>query len=184
MPEKAHADVRSPCPTTHIETYTAAHRDAVIAAILEIQNVEYGINLSLSEQPDLLAIDEEYAGTGGGFWLALAADGGVVGTIGLQVKRGYDGAAWGVMKKFFVVPAYRGSGAGVSAQLYSTLLAHARRNGLRGIVLDTPSVADRSHAFYRRVGFREFALAQLPLPYRFPDRNSLLFRLDLVDSVS
>jgi len=172
--------VKAPC----VRPYTAAYRDAVIALVLEIQNVEYRINLSLGEQPDLLSIDEAYTGTGGGFWVALAADQRVVGTLGLQVERGVDGALWGVMKKFFVHPDFRGRTIGVSEQLYSALLAHAQRTGLRGIVLDTPSVAERSHAFYRRVGFQVITSAQVPLIYHFPDRNSLLFRLDLAQSTS
>src|SRR5690349_10577803 len=101
MPENVEFDARSAHPAC-VQAYTAEHRDAVVALVLEVQNIEYRINLSLREQPDLLSIDEAYTGTGGGFWVALAANQRVVGTIGLQVKPGYDGAPWGVMKKFFV----------------------------------------------------------------------------------
>ena len=138
---------------------------------------------SLEAQPDLLAIDAAYAGTGGGFWVAVTPAGQVVGTLGLQVKPGHDGALWGVMKKFFVHPDHRGrapdGGPGVGARLYAALLAHARAAGLRGVVLDTPAVAERAHAFYTRAGFRPIARDALPLAYDYPDRDSRLLRLDL-----
>ena len=163
--------------------YAPAHQGQVVALVLQVQNVEYGVGLSLEEQPDLLAIDAEYAGTGGGFWVAVAPAGQVVGTLGLQVKSGHDGAPWGVMKKFFVRPDYRGraadGGPGVGARLYAELLTHARSAGLRGVVLDTPAVAERSHAFYARAGFRQIAREELPLAYDYPDRDSRLLRLDL-----
>jgi len=45
-------------------------------------------------------------------------------------------------------------------------------------VLDTPSVATRSHAFYKRMGFKQISEADLPVQYDYPNRNSLFFRLD------
>ena len=175
----------SPAESSDVEIvpYAPAHQDQVVALILHVQNVEAGIGLTLEEQPDLLAIDVEYAGTGGGFWVAVTSSGQVVGTIGLLVKAGRDGTPWGVMKKFFVRADHRGraadGGPGVGARLYDTLIAHAREVGLSGVVLDTPAVAARSHAFYTRAGFRQIAREELPLDYHYPDRDSRLFRLDL-----
>ena len=51
----------------------------------------------------------------------------------------------------------------------------AHENGLESLVLDTPGVATRSHAFYRRMGFVEITRDELPIDYVFPDRDSLLF---------
>ena len=157
-----------------IVPYRDEYRQPVIDLILHIQNGEAGIALPLDEQPDLLAIEQAYVEPGGGFWVALDERGAVAGTIGLQVKQGH-----GIMKKFFVREDARGRERGVSAGLYDALLRHARAAGLRSIILDTPSVAERSHAFYRRSGFRQVTGADLPFDYRFPNRDSLLFRLDL-----
>ena len=157
-----------------ILSYSEQYRNEVVDLVLNIQNVEYGIGLSLDEQPDLLAIEKEYVHPGGGFWLALSQAGDVVGTIGLQVSDGH-----GIMKKFFVRPEHRGQSRGVAAALYSRMLEHARAAGLRSIILDTPSVAERSHAFYRKAGFREITREELPFAYDYPDRKSLLFKLDL-----
>lgn len=157
-----------------IVPYREAYRQPVIDLVLHIQNVEAGIALSLEEQPDLLAIEQAYVEPGGGFWVALDERGEVAGTIGLQVRQGH-----GIMKKFFVREDARGREVGLSAGLYGALLEHARSAGLRSIILDTPSVAERSHAFYHRAGFREVAAADLPFDYRFPNRDSLVFQLDL-----
>jgi N-acetylglutamate synthase-like GNAT family acetyltransferase len=157
-----------------IVPYREEYRQQAIDLVLHIQNVEAGIALSLEEQPDLLAIEQAYVEPGGGFWIALDGRGDVAGTIGLQVKEGH-----GIMKKFFVREDARGRERGVSAGLYDALLRHARGAGLRSIILDTPSVAERSHTFYRRAGFRQVTAAELPFDYRFPNRDSLLFQLDL-----
>jgi RimJ/RimL family protein N-acetyltransferase len=157
-----------------IVPYREEHRQPVIDLVLYIQNVEAGVGLSLQEQPDLLDIHQAYVVPGGGFWVALDGRGEVAGTIGLQVRAGH-----GIMKKFFVRADQRGSARGVSAGLYDALMRHARAAGLASIILDTPAAAQRSHAFYRKSGFREVTQAQLPIEHRFPNRDSLLFQLDL-----
>ena len=108
--------------------------EEIIALILDIQNNESKINLSLEEQPDLLDIRECYQKKCGEFWIALS-DGEVIGTIGLMVKEN----ACAVMKKFFVKKEYRSKKIGFA--LYSKLLEYARNKGVRHIILDTPSVA-------------------------------------------
>jgi N-acetylglutamate synthase-like GNAT family acetyltransferase len=59
------------------------------------------------------------------------------------------------------------------------LIRSAREQGIEEIFLDTPSAATRSHGFYRRAGFQVIDRSGLPEGYRFPDRDSLVFRLTL-----
>ncbi len=158
-----------------IASYREELKAQIIDLILHIQNVEAGIGISAEDQPDILAIQSCYLDNEGGFWVALDDAGQVVGTIGLQRK----GATIGVLKKFFVRADYRGVTDGPAARLYAALIAFAAAAGIRIIVLDTPSVATRSHAFYKRVGFKQIDKAELPVAYDYPDRSSLLFRLDL-----
>lgn len=146
--------------------------EEIIALILDIQNNESKINLSLEEQPDLLDIRECYQKKGGEFWIALS-DGEVIGTIGLMVKEN----ACAVMKKFFVKKEYRSKKIGFA--LYSKLLEYVRNKGVRHIILDTPSVAHTSHRFYERVGFYQISTEELPVPYTYPDRDCLLHMLDI-----
>lgn len=146
-------------------------RDAEVAAlILAIQRVDVGLDVSIEEQPELLDLAGAYRG--GGFWVAVAG-GEIVGTIGMMRY-----GASGVLKKLFVRHDYRGPG-GASHGLYDKAMDWAVARGLTAIFLDTPSVATRSHAFYQRRGFRVVSRTELPKGYDFPDRDSLIFKLDM-----
>lgn len=104
----------------------------------------------------------------------MAVDNGdVIGTLGLMKID----EKWSVLKKFFVHKAWRSKRIGLL--LYEKLLAFAKSHGVHHIILDTPSVAVKSHAFYERSGFIQVKKTDLPIKYEYPDRNSLLYRLDL-----
>ena len=158
-----------------IVEYEEKYQEQIVDLILKIQNEEYAIDLGIDEQPDLLNIEEEYILNGGNFWVAVDEDQKVIGTIALLKKE----HGVGVLKKFFVGRDYRGSKFGVGTELYEGLLEYSKGIGLKHIILDTPSVAERSHSFYRKVGFRLICREELPIDYNFPDRNSLLFMLDI-----
>ncbi|CAJ0870749.1 GNAT family N-acetyltransferase [Ralstonia flatus] len=158
-----------------VEVFNATQQQQVIDTILYVQNVEFNVGISLEDQPDLLDIETHYVAPGGQFWVALAQDGRVVGTIGLQAKPN----GIGILKKLFVLADYRGKQTQCAAKLFSALIAFARASGMVTIVLDTPSLATRSHAFYKANGFREIPQSEVPVKYDYPDRNSLFFRLDL-----
>lgn len=155
--------------------FQSKYKDKIIDLILKIQNDEYNINLSIDEQMDLLNIENEYISKGGNFWITIDCDDNVIGTIGL-FKLTDDVA---VLKKFFVDSRYRGRDYSFGAKLYETLLSFARRKGFKYIILDTPSVATRSHNFYRKVGFRLIVKEELPVQYTYPDRDSYLFLLEI-----
>jgi uncharacterized protein (DUF302 family)/GNAT superfamily N-acetyltransferase len=157
---------------TRIHPYHGGRDQEVAALVLGIQDDEAGLNLTIDDQPDLLDIAGAYRE--GGFWVAVDTNERIVGTIGLL----HYGRT-GVLKKLFVAAPYRGQG-GPAEALLATLLDHARRLGLTDIVLDTPAVAARSHAFYERHGFRPGTAEDLPLGYNYPDRQSRVFRLQLV----
>ena len=155
-----------------IEPYTGKYDEQIIRLILGIQNDEAGIGLSLDEQPDLKNIAEAYQKDGGEFWLALEGE-RVIGTIGLMRKE----KDCTILKKFFVAADRRSQKVGLA--LYRELLAKAGSLGIRHIILDTPSVAEASHRFYEKSGFRLIRKEELPIPYDYPDRHSLLYMLDL-----
>lgn len=152
--------------------YQDEFKDGAIGLILDIQNNEAKIDLSIAEQPDLLNIHEAYINGGGNFWVAVD-NGQVVGTIALM--RIDDN--WSVLKKFFVRADYRSQKVGLA--LYATLLEFAKENGVRHIILDTPSVATKSHSFYERAGFRRIGKEDLQVQYSYPDRHSILYQLDI-----
>ncbi len=155
-----------------IETYSGNYDDEIISLILSIQNEEAKIGLSLQEQPDLLDIHRSYQQNGGEFWVALS-EGSVIGTLGLMVKENHCA----VMKKFFVKKEFRSQKVGLA--LYNELLKFAVNHGVHHILLDTPAVAHASHRFYEKAGFRKISTTELPVPYSYPDRDSILYLLDL-----
>lgn len=158
-----------------IVRYEDRHRDEVIDLVLHVQNAEYGVGISIDEQPDILDITTHYIEPGGNFWVALNDEGRVVGSIGLQ--RASD--AVGVLKKFFAYAEYRGKTHGFGTRLYDALLGFANEQQFETVILDTPAAATRSHSFYRKVGFEEITSDDLPVAYEYPDRDSLLFMLKL-----
>ena len=155
-----------------IETYSGKYDEGIVSLILNIQDNEAHIGLSLQEQPDLLDIHRSYQKTGGEFWIALAED-TVIGTIGLMVKEKHCA----VLKKFFAKKEFRSKRVGLA--LYQELLQFAGRTGVQTIVLDTPAVARASHRFYEKAGFHKISASELPIAYAYPDRDSILYLLQV-----
>lgn len=152
-----------------ISCYKDEYKEEVIKLILDIQNKEAGIGVSLQEQPDLNDIESFYIKGGGYFWIALNEKNEVIGTIGLANKN--DG--YGILKKFFVRADYRSQKVGL--RLYLELLDFCINHGFKTLILDTPSVAKIAHRFYEKNGFVQIAKKELPILYDFPDRNSYLY---------
>lgn len=155
-----------------VERYTGGFDNEIAAHILAIQNDEAGLDLTIEDQPDLRNVLEAYSD--GAFWVAVNHN-KVVGTIGLMII-----GDRGILKKFFVAKDYRGRG-GPAFALMTQLLALARELRLKELVLDTPSIAIRSHAFYERAGFEIIGRGDLGFDYDYPDRSSILMRKRLIE---
>jgi N-acetylglutamate synthase-like GNAT family acetyltransferase len=153
----------------NIIEYKEDYKKEVINLILYVQNIEFNVGISIDDQPDILDINTNYLK----FWIAIDNNSNkVIGCIGLQEKNEI-----GVMKKFFVYKKYRGTGIG--KKLYEKMLEYSKLYGLKNIILDTPSTAISSHKFYIKSGFKEIKKNDLPILYEYPDRNSLLFILNI-----
>lgn len=68
-----------------IVAYSARRRDEIGALIVGIQREEFGPDILLQDQPDLLDITSFYQRGNGGFWVAVDNE-AVVGTIGWQTS--------------------------------------------------------------------------------------------------
>ena len=101
------------------------------------------------------------------------SNGKVIGTIGLMVKEKHCA----ILKKFFVKKEFRSQKIGLA--LYNKLLQYAISNEVRHIILDTPAVAHASYRFYENVVFCRISMEELPVPYSYPDRDSILYILNL-----
>jgi GNAT superfamily N-acetyltransferase len=146
----------------HIQPFSPTYADAVPAMILNIQQNEFNVPVTLADQPDLLQIPTFYQRNRGQFWLALAHDGALVGTIALID----NGDNTGTIRKMFVRADYRGKEFGTAQKLYDTLEQWAIERGFASVWLGTYHALHAALRFYDRNGF--FPLEKAGLPPLFP----------------
>jgi GNAT superfamily N-acetyltransferase len=158
-----------------IEAFQPGDTLGVVNVIVPIQRDEYGIAITAEDQPDLAEIPSFYQTGAGGFWVAQADDGQIVGTIGLKDIGGRQAA----LRKMFVLASHRGREHGVAARLLETLLEHARRVGLSGVWLGTTDKFVAAHRFYEKHGFRRVEKAELPEGFLFMPVDTRFYGLDL-----
>jgi len=143
----------------NIVPYTDVHRTAIIDVILPIQSEEFGIPITLADQPDLLDIAGFYQRGSGNFWVAVdEGSGQAVGTVALLDI----GNAQGALRKMFVRPVYRGAEHGVARRLLETLLEWCAAREIGEVYLGTTPKFLAAHRFYEKNGFIEIAKSQLP----------------------
>ena len=63
--------------------------------------------------------------------------------------------------------------------LYNEFLKYANSKGIEHIILNTPAVAHISRRFYEKDGFKRINSEELPVLYYYPDRDSILYMLNL-----
>ncbi|MGB0694557.1 MAG: GNAT family N-acetyltransferase [Rhodospirillaceae bacterium] len=158
--------------STTIRPWTETDRQAVIDLILPIQQQEFGIDISLQDQPDLIDVPGTYHCGAGQFWVAVDADSQeIIGSIALIEGTPLpDGKRMGILRKMFVRQDHRGRSdkaqTSLADRLMATLLAHGKAQGLDLVVLGTTGVMRAAQQFYRRQGFD--ALSADDLPENFP----------------
>ncbi len=144
-----------------IEPFGPEMTRGVIDLILPIQQREFGVEITLADQPDLGDIPGFYQKGAGGFWIAISQE-AIIGAIALIDI----GGGLGALRKMFVASNHRGKEYGVAAGLLKTLLDHARNQGMSGIYLGTTPMMAGAHRFYEKNGFQE--IASVDLPENFP----------------
>ena len=154
-----------------IQEYEGAYRDDVIRMILTIQQQEFGIPVSLADQPDLLDVQTFYQ-KNGNFWVALCGN-EIAGSIAIMNLD--DGNA--ALRKMFVKQIYRGKG--VSAALLSRLLQWSGQNGIRRIFLGTTPQFLAAHRFYEKNYFTEITKDGLPGNFPVMAVDKKFYRYDL-----
>jgi GNAT superfamily N-acetyltransferase len=159
---------------TVVDSYFPPDAAAVAALVLDIQNNEFGIAITLADQPDLADVQGWYLRGAGGFWVARDGD-AIVGTIGLLDY----GAGEGALRKMFVRRDRRGKEHGVASQLFERLLEHARDRGITRIVLGTRPEMRVAHRFYERRGFGRIDEAALPPSFPRMKVDSVFYALDV-----
>ncbi len=154
-----------------IGEYSAVHHQGVIDMVLGIQREEFGLPITIRDQPDLSDIDSFFLKRGN-FWVATE-DGRVVGTVGVFDLG--DGSA--VLRKMFVRKEHRGKG--VSKALLAVLLEWAKRSGFRRVYLGTTPLYLAAHRFYEKNGFVEITKDDLPASFPVMEVDKKFYRYDV-----
>ena len=115
-----------------VKIYQDQHKEEIISLILGIQNGEFGIPLTIKDQPDLNDIASFYQKGAGNFWVAMSDD-KVIGTIAL-IDIGNSQSA---LRKMFVAKEYRGKEKGVAQQLLIALLEWCKSKKIKEVYLGT-----------------------------------------------
>ena len=140
--------------------FLPAHAEDASALILAIQREEFGIPITLADQPDLADIPGFYQRGAGNFWVATH-ESGVVGTIALLDI----GAGQAALRTRFVAPEFRGREHGTAKLLLDALLAWCGERALREIYLGTTDRFLAAHRFYEKHGFHEVRRTGLPATF-------------------
>lgn len=136
-----------------VEKYSSGVKEL----ILPIQQIEFGVPVTIEDQPDLSEINNFYQRGKGNFWVAIEGE-QVVGTIGL-IDIGYHALA---LRKMFVHATFRGKASGIGKQLLDTAMEWSRNNGISKIYLGTVEQLVAARRFYEKNGFIEVAKNSLP----------------------
>jgi N-acetylglutamate synthase-like GNAT family acetyltransferase len=140
-----------------IEIYTEKYKAEIAALILNIQNNEFNVPVTLADQPDLLDIKNFYFKKNGCFWVATDNE-KLIGTIAL-IDIGNGQAA---LRKMFVHKDYRGKEKGVGQLLLDTLLDWCKQKNITEIYLGTVEQLHAAKRFYVKNGFVKVDKAALP----------------------
>jgi GNAT superfamily N-acetyltransferase len=156
-----------------VTPFAPQDQDGVADLVLGIQRGEFGIPITLADQPDLADVTSFYRRARGGFWVARASA-RVVGTIGLL-----DGGGDVALRKMFVDRGYRGRMHAVAHHLLQALLAHAREQRIDRVFLGTRPEMLAAHRFYEKHGFVHIDERHLPPSFPRMRLDSLFYRLDV-----
>ncbi|MBD3880891.1 GNAT family N-acetyltransferase [Phormidium tenue FACHB-886] len=154
-----------------IQPYDVSYQQSVIDLILPIQQQEFGVPISIADQPDLQQIPNFYQIQRGNFWIALH-NGSVVGTIALLDI----GNCQAAIRKMFVHSAFRGQPHRTGQVLLDTLMHWAHQQGISELLLGTTAFFKAAHRFYEKNGFVEISPADLPASFPVMQVDSKFYR--------
>lgn len=158
-------------------TYHPKYQAQVIELILQIQQDEFGLPITLDDQPDLLIIPAKYQQGNGNFWLALDGD-KVIGTIA-AIDIGNSQLA---LRKMFVDVNYRGDSLGVAKNLMFNLINWSKLKNVQAVYLGTVDRFKAAHRFYQKNGFIRIGKFDLPADFPIMAGDNIFYQLSLHES--
>ena len=155
-----------------IQVYNKKYQQQVIDLILNIQQNEFHVPVTIKDQPDLLNIENFYCSKNGNFWVALEND-DIIGTIALiDIENDQS-----CLRKMFVHKDYRGKEKGVGQSLFDALFNWCREKNIKEVYLGTIDTMIAAHKFYIRNGFVEIDKTQLPATFPVMKVDNKFFKL-------
>lgn len=138
--------------------YSDNYKDKLLALILDIQNIEFGLDLTIEDQKDLLNIQNNYQNNGN-FWLAISEKDDVIGCIAILKLSNKNSA----LKKMFVHNEYRKLGVG--NKLLQEVFEYCNVNNIERIYLGTIDIFVSAQSFYKNNGFKNIVKNDLPADF-------------------
>ncbi len=146
----------------------------VIKLILDIQQLEFQVPITVEQQPDLQIIPDFYQINKGNFW--VAADGEtIVGSIAL-IDCGHN---IGCVRKMFVKKEYRGKKYKVAQNLLNHLVQWAAERNFSDLYLGTIARLEAAIAFYKKNGFTPIEKKNLPFQFPIMDVDTHFFEKNI-----
>ncbi len=155
-----------------IEIYTEKYKTDIAALILNIQNNEFNVPLTIADQPDLLDIENFYFKKKSNFWVAVE-DEKLIGTIALI---DFDNGQ-AALRKMFVDAAYRGREKAVGQLLMNKLIDWCRQKKINEIYLGTVEQLHAAKKFYVKNGFVKIDKSELPENFPLMQVDTEFFKL-------
>lgn len=157
-----------------VQVYNNDFRQSVIDLILDIQQNEFGVPITLDQQPDLNTIPEFYQKGNGNFWIALSAQ-RVVGTIAFIDISNQQFA----LRKMFVHKDFRGQEYKTAQLLLDTAINWANLKDCKQIFLGTLDIFKAAQKFYLKNGFEQISRGMLPINFPAMELDDTFFKKDL-----
>ena len=157
-----------------ITVYRKEYEQQVIDLILNIQQNEFGVPVTIADQPDLLDVENFYRKGNGNFWVIKDAD-KIIGTIAL-IDIGNQQSA---LRKMFVHKDYRGKEKGIGQKLLDYLIDCCIQKGIDEIYLGTFDKLQAAQRFYIKNRFVEVPKPSLPASFPVMQVDNMFFKLQI-----
>ena len=158
----------------HIQPIQNEYEKEIVDLILNIQQKEFNVPITIEDQPDLLEIENFYFKPGGTF-LGAFIDGKLVGTIALVKFNSEAGA----IRKMFVKKEFRGKEFAIAQHLLKQLIAYSEENGIKNLYLGTVSILQAALRFYEKNNFVTIPKEKLPVDFPLMKPDNVFCHLQL-----
>lgn len=155
-----------------IDIYKNADQQKVIDLILNIQQNEFKVPVTIKDQPDLLDVENFYQQKKGNFWVVMEEE-LLIGTIALIDINNNQAC----LRKMFVHKDWRGKEKGVGQFLLDTLIEWCRQKKINEIYLGTLDRLLAARKFYQKNGFIQIPKSGLPENFPVMEVDNLFFKL-------